>query len=116
MAFFGGGIWLSDPRGVARSFPRGKSRAEVTAGAGCFVPLSGAGYGVSWLALNRSGSCHGQLGGTRGSWFPRGGLEAIGVAAAAQLGRLGPGPLWSFVAGVSGARPVRDLLAASRFT
>ncbi|MFN0092252.1 MAG: helix-turn-helix domain-containing protein [Acidimicrobiales bacterium] len=44
-----------------------------------------------------------------GSIEPRGSpladaLEAIGVAAAAATRRLGPAPLWEFVAGASGGR------------
>lgn len=40
-------------------------------------------------------------------------LEAIGVAAAAAVRRLGPSPLWHFVAGASGGRLLSNTNAPS---
>ncbi len=92
-------------------FVDGKSRAEVTEGAGV-LPDTARGWLRRFVArapeireLFTSWAHHfdASLGviETRGS--PEAdALEAIGVAAAAAARRLGPSPLWSFVAGVSG--------------
>ena len=92
-------------------FVDGKSRAEVTARAGV-LPDTVRGW------LRRFTARAGEIRVLFSSWAhhfdaslgaiePRGSpeadaLEAIGVAAAAAARRLGPSPLWVFVAGVSG--------------
>jgi hypothetical protein len=92
-------------------FVEGKSRAQVTASAGV-PPDTARGWFRRFVARS------GQIRALFSSWAHRfdaslgaievrgsptvDALEAIGVAAAAASRRLGPGSLWSFVAGVSG--------------
>ena len=92
-------------------FVEGKSRAEVTAGAGVHPDtvrgwLRRFGARAEQIRVLFSSWAHhfdASLGAIEARGSPEtDALEAIGVAAAAAGRRLGPGPLWSFVAGVSG--------------
>jgi hypothetical protein len=92
-------------------FVDGKSRAEVAEGAGVLAATA-RGWLRRFVArapeireLFTAWAHHLDAG--LGSIEARGSpeadaLEAIGVAAAAATRRLGPAPLWGFVAGVSG--------------
>ncbi|MGH9186972.1 MAG: hypothetical protein ACRD0U_14320 [Acidimicrobiales bacterium] len=92
-------------------FVDGKSRAEVTEGAGV-LPDTARGWLRRFVSrapeireLFSSWAHHfdASLGAIEARGSPGAdALEAIGVAAAAAARRLGPSPLWAFVAGASG--------------